>query len=76
MCMLSSIQLFASPGGGCRFLLQGIFPTQGSILHLLCLRQWQAESFTTEPVGKPITTHWLCTQLKVSPPWMTYDVFP
>ena len=38
---------------GCHFLLQGIFPTQGSNLHLL----WQADSFTTEPLGKPPSTY-------------------
>ena len=31
-------------GVGCRFLLQGIFPTQGSNLSLLCLLHWQADS--------------------------------
>ena len=35
-------------GVGCHFLLQGIFPTQGSNLRLL---HWQASSFTTEPPG-------------------------
>jgi len=38
----------ASPGKntgmGCHFLLQGIFPTQGLNLHLLCLLHWQADS--------------------------------
>ena len=34
---------------GCHFLLQRIFPTQGSNLHLL---YWQAD-FTIEPSGKP-----------------------
>ena len=29
---------------GCHFLLQGIFPTQGSNPLLLCLLQWQAPS--------------------------------
>ena len=29
---------------GCHFLLHGIFPTQGSNLHLLCLLHWQADS--------------------------------
>ena len=33
-------------GGGCRALLQGIFPTQGLNLHLLCLLHWQG-FFTT-----------------------------
>ena len=29
---------------GCHFLLQGIFPTQGSNPCLLCLLHWQADS--------------------------------
>ena len=29
-------------GGGCHFLLQGIFPTQGWNPRLLCLLRWQA----------------------------------
>ena len=28
---------------GCHFLLQGIFPIQGSNLHLLCFLHWQAD---------------------------------
>ena len=31
-------------GVGCHFLLQGIFPTQGSNPHLLRLLNWQADS--------------------------------
>ena len=31
-------------GVGCHALLQGIFPTQGSNLCLLCLLRWQAGS--------------------------------
>ena len=31
-------------GVGCHFLLQGIFPTQGSNLCLLCLLNWQVDS--------------------------------
>ena len=31
-------------GVGCHFLLQGIFPTWGSNLCLLCLLNWQADS--------------------------------
>ena len=38
-------------GVGCWFLLQGIFPTQGSNLHLL---HWQADSLPLVPPGKPI----------------------
>ena len=40
-------------GVGCRFLLQGIFPTQGSNSCLLCLLHWQEDSFILEPPGKP-----------------------
>ena len=35
-------------GQGCHFLLQGIFPTQGSNPHLLYLLHWQVDSL---PVG-------------------------
>ena len=42
---------------GCHFLLQGIFPTQGSNPHLLCLLHWQAGSLPVEPTGKPSYTH-------------------
>ena len=33
-------------GVGCHALLQGIFPTQGSNSHLLCLLHWQAGFFS------------------------------
>ena len=36
---------------GCRFLLQGIFLTQGSKLHLRCLLHWQADSLPAPPPG-------------------------
>ena len=35
---------------GCRALVQGIFLTQGSHLHLLC---WQVGSLPLAPTGKP-----------------------
>ena len=35
----------------CHFLLQGIFLTQGSNLHLLYLLHWQAGSLPLEPSG-------------------------
>ena len=38
-------------GVSCHFLLQGVFPTQGSKLHLL---HWKADSLPLEPPGKPI----------------------
>ena len=37
-------------GVGCHFLLQGIFLTQESDLHLL---PWQVDSLSAEPPGKP-----------------------
>ena len=36
---------------GCRFLLQGIFLTQGSNSHLLCLLHWQADSLPGRHLG-------------------------
>ena len=36
---------------GCHFLLQGIFPTQGSNLRLLCLLHWQADSLSLCHLG-------------------------
>ena len=38
-------------GVGCHFLLQGIFPTQGSILCLWGFLKWQVDSVTTEAPG-------------------------
>ena len=35
---------------GCHFLLQGIFPTQGSNPHLLHLLNWQADSLPRVPL--------------------------
>ena len=43
-------------GVGCHFLLQGIFPTQGSNLCLLlCLLHWQAGSLPPAVPGKPLS---------------------
>ena len=39
-------------GVGCHFLLQGIFPTQGTNLCLLSLPHWQASSLPLMPHGK------------------------
>ena len=39
---------------GCHFLLQGIFPTQGSNWGLL---HWQADSSLSESAGKPCTSY-------------------
>ena len=38
---------------GCYALLQGIFPTQGSNLHLLCLLHQQEGSLPLVLPGKP-----------------------
>ena len=38
---------------GCHFLLQEIFPTQGSSPHLLRLLHWQVGSLPLMPLGKP-----------------------
>ena len=38
---------------GCHFLFQGIFPTQGSNPHLLCLMHWQGESLPLFHLGSP-----------------------
>ena len=46
--------------GGCHFLLQGIFLTQGSNPHLY----WQVHSFITEPPVKP-TLLLICQQFMV-----------
>ena len=40
---------------GGHFLLQKIFPTQGSNLHLWCLLHWLAGSLSRAPPGKPQT---------------------
>ena len=39
-------------GVGCHFLLQGIFPTWGSNLHLLCLLHCQGGSLPLVPPGR------------------------
>ena len=41
-------------GVGCRALLQGIFPTQGSKPRLLSLLCWQAGSSSLVTSGKPV----------------------
>ena len=42
-------------GVGCQFLLQGIFPTQGSDVHLLCLLHWQLDSLPLSRLGGSLT---------------------
>ena len=46
-------------GVGCHFLLQGIFPTQGWNLHLLCLLLWQADSFITSATLEATSSAWI-----------------
>ena len=52
-------------GVGCRAFLQGIFQSQRSNSHLLCLLHWQAHSLLLVPPGKPhlclccLKEHWL-----------------
>ena len=41
-------------GVGCQVLLQGIFLTQGSNPHFLCLLHWQSGSLPLAPSRKPI----------------------
>ena len=45
-------------GGSCHFLLQGIFQTPGSNLHLLCLLRWQVDSLPLAPAEKLKATRW------------------
>ena len=42
---------------GCHYLLQGIFPTQGWNLPLLCLLHWQAGSLPLSHLGCLIHHH-------------------
>ena len=41
-------------GVGCHLLFQGLFPTQRSNPHLLCLLHWQAGSLPLAPPGNPL----------------------
>ena len=41
-------------GVGCHFLLQGLFPTQGSNTRLLSLLHWQVGSVPLAPPRKPL----------------------
>ena len=43
-------------GVGYHFLLQGIFPTQGSSLHILHLLNWQADSLPLAPLVSWLTS--------------------
>ena len=66
LSLLSCVQLFATLltvhgilqarilEGVARLSSSGIFPIQGSNLHLLCLQDWQAGSLPLVPPGKPL----------------------
>ena len=45
-------------GVGCYFLFQGIFPTQGWYLCLLCLLHWQIDSLLLSHQGSPVLDYW------------------
>ena len=47
---------------GCHALLQGIFPTQGSNLCLLCLLNWQAGSLPLAPPGTTREVPAVCSE--------------
>ena len=58
------------PEWGTISYVQGIFPTQGSNLHLLCLLHWQMGSLPLTPPGKPTTTfHKLSWKVKNTVCW-------
>ena len=67
-------------GVGCHALLQGIFLTQGSNLHLLHLLRWQAGSLPQAPPGKPLglASHtsnlWTVDALYVFNFWFVYQI--
>ena len=48
----------------CHFLLQGIFMTQGSNLHLLCLLHWQMNSLPLRHLGRSHHTWFSNNSLK------------
>ena len=57
----------------CHFLLQGIFPTQGSSPCLLHLLHWQADSLPLCHLGSPQTLHCMVclTEYSIPPPgWL------
>ena len=71
-------------GLGCRFLLQGIFPTQGSNLHLLYLLHWQVDSLPLSQKGNrdylsstiTISLCMCCLGVGCLEKWTKYSAFP
>ena len=54
-------------GVGCHFLLQGIFLTQGSNPHLLCLLHWQADSLPlSHLIINPLSDIWFANIVYLS----------
>ena len=60
-------------GVGCHSLIQGIFSTQGSNPHLLCVLHWQAGSLPLAPPGKP--SYWKYPQYWLTVPSVTKVCF-
>ena len=62
-------------GVGCHTLLQGIFPTQGSNLHILCFLYWQvgALPLTSHGLGLLEPSHFIAWLVWPSPapPWFS-----
>ena len=58
-------------GVGCHSLLQGIFPTQGLNLCLLCLLHWQVDSLPLYHLrsSQDFTTHVIYNKIKISYIW-------
>ena len=52
--------LSKNTGLGWRFLLQGIFPTQGWKLRLLCHLHWQEDSLPLSHLGSPANSLFCC----------------
>ena len=53
-------------GVDCHFLPLGLFPTQGSNLHLLCFLHWQPDSLSLAPPGKPYDFMPICVHIRIS----------
>ena len=56
-------------GVGCRFLLPGLFPTQGLNSRLLHLPHWQADPSPMGHLGSPYMRKYTHTILKTSGKW-------
>ena len=63
-----------NPGVGCHSLLQGIFLTQGSNPHLLCLLHLQEGSLQLAPPEKPmkLNSSYQITHKLLKPQWLYF----